>query len=733
MAVTRNRGRRPPLSSNRYPSRSKRPLSSNDSIGSSSDDDQGSSEPESPSSHHASPPAKRRRSSRISQASLQKSSQSHQRPSAKSSSQSPAKTSRQPPPPSCPKRSNPLSLSPPPVESESGVVIPDWTDPRITFECWTNIFHYAASACPSQGFQSGWLVHAATACSLFAEPALTALYHNPYISSPLKAKRLAALLDRPPSETLFNYRAKILTLFLDIHTVPQNILYRLIYPLNRLQELIIYTPLDEPPYRTLDKSMRWHYNSDIFRALEAASSDGDNEIRYKPFPTLVRSWEWSGRLLGGCVATVEDIKAVHQSLPFSCLTKLSITNFHIPWLHKLIGRDDALDLKIQPPKDVAAVAGIAVADAICQLPKLNHLVFESSSIVTPQMLSLLPKNLSHIAFINCWDITSDQLDNFLRSHGSNLASLTLLYNQSLNLAFLTGLAQTCPKLRRLHVDMLCYRFYRSYYLNYYVDPDKQPRYDYALLPNQVPSWPSSLRYLNMDHVRNWSVEAAEMCLQSLVDSADKLPELRHLAIKAVLDIPWQARAAMRFKWREKFENVFLRPFVDPTPHTTLHLPPVQHQDTPSTAKRPRSRVKNAQSWRRSARIQEAQRRHVYLRHSQIGRSLRLQWGAKSYRERDTDEESGEAESTGCCDDDNDTLNDHDDNASRDQDDASRDPLGLHGSTKDMVQGMCHTVNILFDNQKNMEMQWGMEDFVDEPNESEEEEWDQDWDGEDESV
>ena len=49
-----------------------------------------------------------------------------------------------------------------------------------------------------------------------------------------------------------------------------------------------------------------------------------------------------------------------------------------------------------------------------------------------------------------------------------------------------------------------------------------------------------------------------------------------------------------------------------------------------------------------------------------------------------------------------------------------------------VQGMCNTVNILVDNQKVGEQQYGMDDFLDE-DEQESEEWDGDDDDEDDAI
>ncbi|GAO14898.1 hypothetical protein UVI_02007370 [Ustilaginoidea virens] len=580
--------------------------------------------------------------------------------------------------------------------------IPDWKDPRITFECWTDIFLYAAGEGSRDMLSNSWLIQAATTCRAFTEPALTAIYRCPVIKTTAKAKRLALLLERPPSETLYNYRAKVDALQVNVHIVPQQSLYPIIHPLTRLKELIIYTPLDQPPYRDLDKTLRWHYPEDIFRAL--ASSHGDAahaaHASSKPLPTVLKSWEWSGRFVGGFVADIGAMARLHQTAPFAHLTRLSLTNFQVPSLKILRIKSEEEELESYHQDGVVIQS---LAQAISHLSELKHLVFESSTVMNDRLFPLLPKGLTHLELINCWEVKSDDLAAFLRTHGSDLRALTLMHNQSLDLGFLTDLADTCPNLRELHMNL-------SYYRHHDCVNDADPMYEQALLPSQTPDWPSSLRVLDIEHIRDWSVETAEMFLQSIIDSAPNLPNLRHVAIKTMLDIPWQARATMRHKWRTRMERVFLRPFVPPHRLAATRAPP-NDEPTPPSGNDPDESA--TASSRRGGRIASSNSQ-VHASHGQPGRSTRPRRGTKlSYKEPDTDEDEFDLE----------------EEEEEEADKSSQSSLAHARDDDDhnpsFIQGKCSTVYILFDNQKVREVQYSMEDFGSEASDSEEE-----WDGDD---
>lgn len=580
---------------------------------------------------------------------------------------------------------------------------PDWTDPRIPYHIWVEVFSYARSEGSADTPNTHWLLQAATTCRLFSEPALTAIYRCPIIRHPAKAKRLVSLLERSPTETLFNYRRKIEILHVDIHIVPQAIIPQLIRPLTRLKELIFYTPSDQPPYRKLDTYVRWHYSEDIFLALSSPLDDNAEALVEKPLPIVLKSWEWSGSLFGGYIADYSDILRVHQTPSFAHLTRLSLTNFQVPSLKNAQqGPENAEDDLQSNLRDDAAID--AVADAIAQLKFLKHLVFESSTIMTDRLLPLLPRHLTHFELINCWEIKSEDLAVFLMTHGSDLRVLSLMHNQSLSLAFLTILAEACPDLRELRMNMSYFRHHDS--LN-----DADPMYDCALLPSQVPTWPSSIRVIDIEHIRNWSVEAAQMFLQSLVDNAGDLPNLRHIVIKTMLDIPWQARAALRSELRPMVEQVFLRRVEHPQSVSTLQEASSPHE-SPRSRKRKRSASPRS-PLRRSGRI-EAHTRSSPRRPRRENTSQRHQPGRSLYKEPDTDEDEfdDDAESSGS-----------------EAFEAQQSPTPAAAQPAPVIQGLCNTVSIVFDNQKVRELQYSMADFLSDEEESSGEEWDGDNDDE----
>ncbi|KAL7806219.1 hypothetical protein V8C44DRAFT_339282 [Trichoderma aethiopicum] len=565
--------------------------------------------------------------------------------------------------------------------------IPDWTDSRLPFDFWVGVFTFARDAGDAEPPNTRWLLQAATTCRTFCEPALTAVYRCPTLRQASKAKRLASLLQSSPEKTMLDYRCMIQSLHIDIHVVPQSTVCQIIRSSLCLKEVIFYTPKDQPPYRELDSHVRWNYSEDILQAL-AAPSDNPHALIKRTTPTMLKSWEWSGRLLGGPVSSFSDIVRVHQMPAFTNLKRLSFTNFQAPSLLEGDDDDEGHDLEISL-KNYAATT--AVADAIAQLKSLKHLVFESSTIMTKQLLSLLPRDLSHLELINCWEIESEDLAQFLLTHGQCLRALTLMHNQSLNLAFLTVLEEACPNLRELRMNLSYFRHHDS--VN-----DSDPMYDFALLPDQVPTWPASLRVIDLEHIRNWSVETAEMFIQSLVDKAKDLPNLRHLVIKTMLDIPWQARATLRSKLRPMVERVFLRESEPPQSYATIVHGGSPHQGLGSR-KRKRSPVSDS-PLRRSSRIET----HADSSPSRSRRGHKLRRrGGPVYKEPDTDE-------------------DEFDDSYPSESEASEAAQQGSAVEEPAVQGLCDVVSIVFDNQKPRELPFTMSDFVSDDGVSSGEEW-----------
>jgi hypothetical protein len=627
-------------------------------------------------------------------------------PKQKSQSQSPIKTRRDA------------------VPEITNDIIPNWRDARIPYQAWVDIFFYASE----NGSETGWLLHASTTCRAFFEPAMAALYQSPRPRNLTKIKKLVALLETPPALTLLDYQSKIKALFVNIQTFPLGVIHNVVRPLHRMRELIIYTPLDEPPYRNLDKPIRWHYSKELFTALDPkvgaiTANEGVGIENSNTSPILLRSWEWNSRLLGNYVWDIADISRVHQLPSFAGITRLGFTNFQLPSLNKVVKDDDEEGKEQLYQEDAQAIDSIA--DSISKLEHLTHLVFEVSQIMNERLLPQLPKGLTRLDLINCWEITSDDLASFLRTHGQGFQTLNLLHNQSLDLAFLPDLAETCPQLRNLRINMLYYRHHE------YVC-DSNPMYDEVLLPYQVPAWPASLHLVEIEHVRLGSVEAAEMFLQSFINSAPELPKLRHLTIKYGLDIPWQERANMRKKWDEKMTKVFLRRWTPPKRHTTLRpqlleaapaLDPSSPSDKRGRPKKPKISEPSPPS-RRSGRIA------AHASDSDRGASKRPRNnGRPLYREPDTDED----EDGFTDDDDFFGSGDPGPKTEKQPDDEVKSDDGTAATEATFIHGLCETVNILFDNQKVREIQYGMEDFFDEDSESSGEEWNSNDEVEDESV
>ncbi|KAF5019623.1 hypothetical protein F66182_8369 [Fusarium sp. NRRL 66182] len=604
------------------------------------------------------------------------------------------------------------------VEQIPQGVIPNWTDPQVPYGAWTDIFYYAAIA-GHDDLDVNWLINTATTCKAFSEAALTAIYRSPPLITTGKAKRFATLLDRPPSETRFNYRAKIESLYVDVHVVPQALLPKILHLLPRLREVILLTPSDQPPYRQLDRTVRWQYSEEIFRALRSSPEQFDPvHVEEKAFHTTLKSWEWSGSLLGGPVATINDIARVHQEPSFAHITKLSFTNFQVPSLHKLGPKAGDEERELELYREDGAVIE-STAQAISQLKSLQHLMFESSTVMNDRLLPLLPKDLTHLSLINCWEVKSDEFMPFLHSHGRHLRTLNLSHNQSLDMVFLTALAGACPRLEELYMNLSYFRHHDS---RSFVNNDADPLYDQVLLPHQIPQWPASLRVIDFEHIRHWSVETAEMFVDSLIDSAGSLPNLRHLAVKTMLNIPWKARANMRHEWRRKLDKVFLRPFEPPQRQYSLRQ--TQEQSAPEVAevKKKPKRLSDGPS-RRSSRLAA----HVSdsdSRHSTNSKGLRSLHGRPTYAEPETDEDEFNTVS-----DAGGSASSHNEN----QAEGEVSETNAKKPTSPVIQGRCTTVSIVFDNQKPTELQYGMEDFMDDDRVESDEEWDGDDDDDDDDA
>lgn len=384
-----------------------------------------------------------------------------------------------------------------------------------------------------------WLVQMARTCQAFTKPALTALYRNPPIFA-LKQNRKALVqhLISPPPGAREDYAVMVKRLELDAtqmsaltdatHSVTD--LASLVSSLKTLKEIDISDPIDKPPYRErLRRARRWYYPDELFTALH------ESEARLK-------SWRWNSTF---CAQDPLWIKDIHADKAFQSLQDLTLTKFHSDETRK--------------PDDVQPTPEELLGSALAVLPNLRYLTFETCTAVDGRLLPLLPKNLVYLNFTNCRDLISEALQGFLATHGARLEELVLNHDQSLDLAFLVDLKQSCPRLEVLRMDL-------NYYSSLAMSADNEPLYDYLLGEDEVPTWPSTLRIIDLEYLRNWTSGAATTFFTSLINSAEELPWLREITILAMVDVDWRQRAEFRKKWTATFQKVFARKMTLPAPH-----------------------------------------------------------------------------------------------------------------------------------------------------------------------
>jgi hypothetical protein len=199
-----------------------------------------------------------------------------------------------------------------------------------------------------------------------------------------------------------------------------------------------------------------------------------------------------------------------------------------------------------------------LASALAVLPNLRSLSFETCGVVSGRLLPLLPTDLTSLSIINCGELLSDAFQAFLATHGSHLEELTLNHNQALDMSFLVDLKRSCPKLEVLRMDA-------TYYSSLVMSSDNEPLYETLLGENEMPTWPTSLRTLDCQYLRNWNSKSADNFFSSLINSAEELPRLQEITIIAMVDTDWRQRAEFRQKWTAKFRKVFARKWETPDP------------------------------------------------------------------------------------------------------------------------------------------------------------------------
>ncbi|OBT62011.1 hypothetical protein VE03_08268 [Pseudogymnoascus sp. 23342-1-I1] len=440
------------------------------------------------------------------------------------------------------------------VDRYSAGVIPPWQ--TLPYQILLQIFYYASYPLVdertfNQTANWHWLVQTSKLCRSFSEPALTVLYRSPCLTPMDRAHTLCDLLKSDQSHMSYNYRSKVEKLQIEVlQTAAYTLtgsgvldLYGLVFHTTRLVDLEIYHQKDLSPYRELDETIKWNYPPQLFEAL-AKNVDG--------VPTRLQSWRWSSRMVSKHPSPENDLRRIielHQTPSFKGLRKVAFVNYQTPVRPKKITAEF-----------VAPEHEKLLAEAMSHLPNLEHVIFEASSLLNHRLLLSLPNNLKHLDIIACSELASDDLAEFLVTHGRQLRTLTLNHNQSLSLSFLTILGSACPHLVSLQMNLTYYNLHATF-------KDSEPFFGQLLLANELPTWPTTLQTLELIQLRKWDVDAAEVFFRSLLDSAGTLPHLRTLVIKAILDtISWRDRGGFRDRWQKAFERVFKRKPTPPNPH-----------------------------------------------------------------------------------------------------------------------------------------------------------------------
>ncbi len=419
--------------------------------------------------------------------------------------------------------------------------------PTLPYHILLAIFDYASRPLVNDTLQPmpsiNWLHSVALCCKAFAEPALSALYYSPPLYPPSRAHHLLSHLQTHKGTSTYNYGAKIKYLDMEAYST-------------MLRKYIGYDPLDLTALVSLTPQLRGialHLYSDNLAWRKSGRSRkiaGGKAVYHRSMITalqenqiMLQDWTWNHSLARQSQSAfpLAQMKDAHMMPPFQTLRNLTLVNYPAG------------------PNERGRTCEDMLAEAINLLPKLTDIHFQMSS-VNDRLLSKLQHNLQILEIVECPELKSSSLDSFLAARGGNMQQLILNHNQSLNLSFLTNLDKSCPKLEFLKADL-------RYFGTLNVTRDTDPKYDALLLDDERPSWPATLRTLELFHLRKWDLQTAELFFSSLTESSEMLPHLRQLRIKASLDESgWRERIAFRDSWTTKLRRVFLRKSPPPNPN-----------------------------------------------------------------------------------------------------------------------------------------------------------------------
>lgn len=572
------------------------------------------------------------------------------------------------------------------VESEqpdfvgSGV-IPPWQ--RLPYHILFEIFLYASDPLVDERTASRhstvqWLVNVALLCRAFHEPALAALYYSPPLVPAAKGHGLLSLLSKPQESLSTNYANKIKELNVDVETL---LLYKsgptlgyfeltsLIERTPQLRTLRLYHKDDcvigLPAWQI--QPSKWSYPGSLFSSLN------ERQIR-------LRSWDWNARFMES-ERLVPLILRTHREPTFKSLRELRL-------LH--VTSEEPLP---EAEEEHSNAREIALAAALKDLPELRRLEFVECSIVNDFLLPRLPSTLTSLTINNCDEVATSNLRPFLASHGQLLRELSLNHNRHLNMSFTVDLARSCPKLEKFKMDISMHDW-SSYH-------DVEPHFKYLLGPTEIPTWPQTLREIELLQLRNWDDITAEAFFTSLIDSAPDLKGLRKLIISAILKIGWRDRATFREKWISRLESVFLRRSAPPDPN----LRSIPRPAAPNAAAPPSTAEGTI-----SGSFTQSDATHT-------ANEMRLDSGPSTPSKRKSARLAQRQLSF--------SLEDPSMATKSRRSSSARARNGIDDAPVKYVQGMCDVVMIRIDNHRPAETQFNENDFLDD-----ELSGDEDWNGHD---
>lgn len=423
----------------------------------------------------------------------------------------------------------------------SSGVIPPWAS--LPYHILFDIFQRASyplfyGKLVQRSKSTQWLLDVGLLCRQFLEPALAALYYSPPLVPVSKSFDLLDLLSKSQESPQINYAPKVKELHVDVQNVlvyksgPQLgwfDLCKLIATTPQVHTIRLFHKHDFTvgiPARTINAS-KWVYPERMFSAIDERG-------------IVLRSWDWNGRFMLDTPALLPFMLEKHQRAAFQRLKHLRL--YHV---------NDFI-------KEDTPALEFALAVAIRELPLLERLEFFECSLIAEHSLARLPSTLRSLTLINCNRVFPGWFTSYLECSGRELRELILCHNRHLDMGFITHLGEYCPKLERFKMDVSMHDL-SSYH-------DMELHCDHLLTESQIPTWPETLREIELIQLKKLSRTTMESFFMSLVNAAPKLPHLRRLIIKVILNLGWRDRATFRERWIHRLETTFLRRSAPPDPN-----------------------------------------------------------------------------------------------------------------------------------------------------------------------